>query len=262
MKLSVSSRPSHASLPQRSLIVRRFLRQSLFRHSWDTRCRNLAAARLLRPLFSELSNGERTLLDVGSGEQGVSSFLKDVSVTAVDLHGTEPANTAAVHGDVAALPFSDRSFPVVSCIDVLEHLPVFDREKAVSELVRVARRAVLMTFPCGPAARSADEDFLRSYQERGRSAPDWVQEHLQQSLPNSGDVSNWVWLTGRDSARGSRIALYYNESVAVCRFLRAAAVRSTALYFLTNLLFGVFSDFMPAPDGDKSYRVILLATFE
>jgi len=242
--------------------VRRFVQQRLFRHCWDTRCRNLTAARLLRPLFAQLSSQERTILDVGSGDQGVSTFLRGVPVTTVDLHAPKPSNTMALHGDVTALPFADRSFPVVSCIDVLEHLAVTDREKAVGELVRVARQAVLVSFPCGPAATSADLDFLRSYEERGRSAPAWVREHLKQPLPDSRDVSNWVRSIGRDSARDLRIALYYNESLAICRFLRAAAVRSTFLYFLANLLFGAVFSFIPVPDGERCYRVILLVTFE
>ena len=242
--------------------MRQLLQRKLFRYGWDTRCRNLAAAHHLSSLFSDLGSEERTLLDVGSGEQGVSTFLRDVSVIAVDRNLSQQPNDLALHGDITALPFADRTFPVVSCIDVLEHLPVADREKAVGELVRVARRAVLMTFPCGSAATASDQAFLQACRERGRSEPDWVREHLKQPLPKSREISDCVRATARDCGHEARVTLYYNEPIAVSRFVRAAAARSSSLYLLANLVFGTLLNFVPDPGSDGSYRVILLATLE
>lgn len=51
----------------------------------------------------------------------------------------------AIHGDVTALPFADRSFEVVTMLEVLEHVP--DTRKALAEVCRVARRFALFSVP-------------------------------------------------------------------------------------------------------------------
>jgi ubiquinone/menaquinone biosynthesis C-methylase UbiE len=57
-------------------------------------------------------------------------------------------------GDVLDLPFPDRSFDLVVCTEVLEH--VEDPAAALRELRRVARRAVLVTVPHEPFFRAGN----------------------------------------------------------------------------------------------------------
>jgi hypothetical protein len=49
--------------------------------------------------------------------------------------------------DVQALPFTTASFDIVTCMEVIEHLPVPIYPLALAELARVARRFVLITVP-------------------------------------------------------------------------------------------------------------------
>ena len=51
----------------------------------------------------------------------------------------------AVQGNVTALPFADRSFEVVTMLEVLEHIP--DTRGALAEVCRVASRFVLLSMP-------------------------------------------------------------------------------------------------------------------
>lgn len=52
-------------------------------------------------------------------------------------------------GDVRYLPFKDKSFDAIICMEVLEHLQKGDGEKLLSELERVARKQILLTTPVG-----------------------------------------------------------------------------------------------------------------
>lgn len=66
------------------------------------------------------------------------------------VQGTEivPAlidGVRVVYGEVHALPFLDKSFDVVTMLDVIEHLIPGDDEQACRELARIARRHVLLT---------------------------------------------------------------------------------------------------------------------
>jgi uncharacterized protein with PIN domain len=87
------------------------------------------------------------------------------------------AESRAVAGAVTALPFRDRQFEVVMCLQVLEHVPDSACGAAVAELARVAERDILVGVPyreklmaktvacaaCGKDVHA--EGHLRSYDE-------------------------------------------------------------------------------------------------
>ncbi len=92
----------------------------------------------------------KNLLDVGCGtglivsnlrEKGIEALGVDVSRTAIFKVPTKFRKYCFL-GDVRKLKFKDKSFDVVSCIDVLEHITKDDLKKAIYECGRVAKRAV------------------------------------------------------------------------------------------------------------------------
>lgn len=238
------------------------LKHALFRYGWDTRCRNLIPARILRSVLANIPEQDApALLDVGCGEFGLADFLPDVSVIGVDI---EPPQNVAPNfsfqiGSVADLPFPDCSFPVVSCVDVLEHLSPDLRERAVSELTRVASRAVLIACPHGHTAHDCDEDFRQANEMRGRSVPSWVSEHLRQLYPLASTVIEQLKVAASASGRIVKVSLSYNEPASICRLVRGAAVRSSLLYASANLLLGALLPLIPAPNAENSYRMVILA---
>lgn len=100
------------------------------------------------------------LLDIGSGR---GAFLwpllhefPTLPVTAVDLLDYRIADIQAVHhggveqltgikADATDLPFADKTFDVVTMLEVLEHIPATD--KALKEVCRVARSFLLLSVP-------------------------------------------------------------------------------------------------------------------
>lgn len=108
-----------------------------------------------------LALSPETFLDAGCGEGFVARRILDAA-PGIDLTGCDvsegalkisaSANPEArfVVGSVVALPFPDRSFDVVGCFEVLEHLPGGMPRQALSELARVARRAVVLSVPHEP----------------------------------------------------------------------------------------------------------------
>jgi len=234
----------------------------IYRYGWDTRCRNWVPARILRTLLKNLrSQTEPILLDVGCGRIGMAAFLNGTKVVGVDVEPPLESveNFTFQQGTIIDLHFPDKSFQVVSCIDVLEHLPLEARDRAIDELVRVASRAVLVACPHGENGQACDSHFQSALESRSRPIPEWLAEHQRQEYPTTTKVAEKVREAAAASGRKVKITLSYCEPVRACRFVRGAAARSNTLYLVANLLLGLLLPLAPAPKSENSYRMVMLA---
>lgn len=104
--------------------------------------------RLIR--FASDQGGEEAI-DIGARDGHFSRLLAEhfQNVTALDLE--EPSfhheNVNCVQGDITDVDFSDNSFDLVFCAEVLEHIPPQLLDKACSELSRVCRKFLLIGVP-------------------------------------------------------------------------------------------------------------------
>jgi 2-polyprenyl-3-methyl-5-hydroxy-6-metoxy-1,4-benzoquinol methylase len=113
--------------------------------------------------------GVEKVLDAGCGEGFLLDHLRqqglDLDYTGSDLSSEAIswsrqnliADFQANVADVHRLPYADNSFPLVICLEVLEHLP--DSSVGLRELARVSSGYVLVSVPHEPYFRGAN--FLR-----------------------------------------------------------------------------------------------------
>lgn len=103
-------------------------------------------------LIGLLHNKGDTVLDVGARDGYIAIMLTNLfsSVTALDLDKPHIKHDKirCVKGDITScLDFPDEFFDVVLCAEVLEHIPPNNLIKACLELIRVAKRYVLVGVP-------------------------------------------------------------------------------------------------------------------
>lgn len=109
--------------------------------------------RRVKEIIEVIHNDVQTILDVGCGSGFFLDSLErkkrykklvglDCSVEALKYVSTEK-----VQGNIANLPFGNNSFDLVTCLEVLEHLPQEDFEKGILELQRVSKKNILITVP-------------------------------------------------------------------------------------------------------------------
>jgi len=143
------------------------------------------------------------LLDAGCGEGfGLEYFqqnLPHLAVTGGDysLNAMQwgqqnlTFNAPLVNFDVHRLPFAANSFPLVTCLEVLEHLP--DSRIGLAELARVSSEYVLCSVPHEPWFRGAN--FLRGkHLAAFGNDPEHLHNYTGRSFRHmAGQVIDIIW---------------------------------------------------------------------
>lgn len=151
------------------------------------------------PVLRMLRTERGSILEVGSGVDGISAYLRRPVVgLEISYYAAPGPYLRAVGGTATHLPFGDASFDVVLIMDTLEHVPGHLRARCLSEAMRVARRRIIVGGPMGEAARAADERLAAFYRARGIDVPDWLSEHLAERAPDAADIAEPLRAAGWD----------------------------------------------------------------
>ncbi len=159
-----------------------------------------------------------SLLDVGAGKGEIINNLTENIDTVMGLDISEEAlkylNCKAVLGSIENLPFDDKSFDLVMCMEVLEHLPIKSLSLGVHELQRVAKNYLLISVPFNenidarkvrcPRCKmifNIDTHFRNFQTER----------ELCQLFPDF--QLNKKWLCGPSYRRPSRVQLFIQQKI-------------------------------------------------
>ncbi|MEW6661065.1 MAG: class I SAM-dependent methyltransferase [Bacillota bacterium] len=134
-----------------------------------------------------------SILEVGSGSYGITRFYRR-RVVALDTSFPPPVSPYLEPriGTATSLPFPGLSFDFVISVDVLEHLPPGERERALREMWRVARKCVICGVPCGRQAMAHEERYNTAYQHKFGHENKWLVEHKKHGLPEKSDVERIV----------------------------------------------------------------------
>jgi SAM-dependent methyltransferase len=163
-------------------------------HAAPVMLNQLARYSAVVPLVEECAG--TTLLEVGSGSEGIARFVDangdrwQVAVADQDFSDYGAVDVPddglrRVEADVTELPFGDGEFDVVVALDLLEHLPASKRAVALRELARVAGSRLVVGCPCGEKALRADKRLARYYEWQPRPMPKWLKEHLENGFPSA-----------------------------------------------------------------------------
>jgi len=88
----------------------------------------------------------RNVLEIGVGSGFVSRYLreKQINITTLDIvYSLKPD----IVGNVLEIPFAEKSFEIVACCEVLEHLPYSEFHMALGEINRVSQKNVILSLP-------------------------------------------------------------------------------------------------------------------
>ncbi len=143
---------------------------NLQKHTSSNRMQAALIGRFHRKIAALVQDtGVSKMLDAGCGEGFFLNFLnqngQDLSYVGSDLSQEAIAwskanlipDFQASVADIHALPYPEDAFPLVVCLEVLEHIP--DSAAGLRELARVSSEYILVSVPHEPFFRGAN--FLR-----------------------------------------------------------------------------------------------------
>ena len=94
-----------------------------------------------------ISTNPSSILEIGVGSGVLRMMLKDFLQYEYESMDINKALNPNHVGSILEMPFPNAKYDTIGCFQVLEHLPYEDFEKALSELFRVAKKAVIVSLP-------------------------------------------------------------------------------------------------------------------
>lgn len=138
-------------------------------------------------------------LDVGCGRGTMLDFAESIGFT--EVKGTEVVDylvdgARVVRGEAHDLPFAAKSFDVVSSFDVIEHILPGDDELLCKELLRVARKHILISANnCSSCLATGEELHVnkRPYEEWDQLFREWFVGGVVTWIPTNHTHSTERW---------------------------------------------------------------------
>jgi len=161
--------------------------------NWD-----VSVALRYLPIVDDIKNylePDTEVLDVGSGEFGLATYARgkfNITGTDIAFRQSRKQDLKIVKASAEKLPFKDNFFDAVVSVDMMEHLRPEIRKKAVSEMIRVAKHKVYLSFPTGNLSRRIDGAILRYYKFTHKEELPFLREHLQMGLPHTKDIESFI----------------------------------------------------------------------
>ncbi|MBI4378642.1 MAG: glycosyltransferase family 2 protein [Nitrospinae bacterium] len=148
---------------------------------------------------NQIENRPLKILDVGGHSMTmdgkpwlpIKSFLSDDKIWVLDV--PQSLLSGYIRGSGNHLPFKRLSFQIISCQDVLEHIPKEMREPFLENLSDMSSRFIILGGPLYSENTVLAERILFEYiYKTMKGAHHQLREHLENGLPRSEEIEEWL----------------------------------------------------------------------
>lgn len=144
-------------------------------------------------LIKQYELKDREILEIGSGDQGISPYLKE-KITGLDVRFVEPENNLIkkIKYDGKNFPFINNKFDIALSVDSLEHIERDSRQKLINEIFRVTKEAFILVVPCGQAAYEHDKRINDYYVKMNKKRDKYLDDHVNNGLPEKDEIRQMI----------------------------------------------------------------------
>lgn len=211
-------------------ITKTFFNKFFWRQHPETALRYL-------PVVTEIKKAgleDSKMLEIGSGSLGIVPYLRrKIDGIDVDFSGPKTDLLNKIRGKADQLPFKKNSYDVCISVDVLEHLPSQNREKAVYEMLRVAKKIAIIVVPAGSYSERQDKQIKKIWDEVFNKENQFLEEHLRYGLPQPEEILVYIDRSLRKLSKQAKTRSYPNLNLTVRNLLmRTWITKNRFIYYL------------------------------
>ena len=190
------------------------------------------------PVVSILKKSEMAkrakILEIGSGSFGIVPYLKrKIDGLDYDFSGPQTDLLNRIYGTADKLPFRRNSYDIVIAVDVLEHIPNERREKSIYEMLRVARRMVVLVVPSSEKSMQQDQSLQKRWNKLFKYENQFLEEHVRYGLPKIDEVLVAIDRSLRNLTKKAKVRSEKNLNLHIRKLLMLTWItKNKYLYYL------------------------------
>jgi len=130
-----------------------------------------------------------TILDVGGTNRSYKDFVSENRYHILNIiPSSNEKDISFTLASATEIPFDSNTFDFVISSDTIEHIPIESRKEAIDEMIRVAKKEIVLFVPCGKYAKKYEKIILNIGLFFKRNMK-WLIEHENCVLPMEEDIN-------------------------------------------------------------------------
>src|SRR3989304_2049383 len=224
-----------------------------------------AALRYL-PVVAEIKKSglmDPNILEIGSGSLGITPYLKrNIDGLDIDFSGPTSNFLNKIKGQADNLPFRKNSYDIAISVDVIEHLPKNQRERAIFEQLRITQKLAVIVVPVGKLSEDQDRQLYAHWNKIFKTRNQFLQEHIENGLPLVDEILVWIDRSLRKLDKRARVKSRPILNLAVRQFLMKTWIsKINYLYYLFMKGYLLLLPLLRLANFGNCYRRIFMREF-
>jgi len=174
----------------------------------------------------------KRIVEVGGAGEGISFYLPDYEIIDCDISFVKNIlpNVKPVKNKTSELPLPNNYVDILVSTDMLEHLSTYkQREKMVKEMLRVARKKVVLGVPVGKDSINAVKIFGLWFKKKWPKIKNqYVTEHMKYGQPLEKDILMMI----KNSGFKNRVYIEKNTNIKLWLVFQRFYMRFPKLYLI------------------------------
>ncbi|MDA1338437.1 MAG: class I SAM-dependent methyltransferase [bacterium] len=205
-----------------------------------------------------------SILEVGSGDYSASLYDGYI-VDGMDL--IKPKDPTAVrlfyNESIVDTKMQDNLYDVVICVDTFEHIPKKSRQIALYNMMRIAKKEVLLVYPSGEDAIKLDDELYSYYKTNIGDNHRWFEEHKKYGLPTESELDQYIISLNKVFQNMSVYRSRINDILKLKIYSKFMMSRSYFRFLLKNKILFLFDCFFGTfIKCDKYYRRFIIISLK